>query len=1633
MISSDEKIRRIYIQEGFDEEPVGYDIGMIAENVDYALENGDYASLQLILENHFGSYVFTENGAHGIRYYNGNLSVMKIGPDGKPIIDPETGKYVWYNIPIGGGADLEIDGVLDPTVDPYKHTAKVYWIDPQDIMLDNQHTLVEWAGTRVVRKIGGYATNPDDPDAQILCDIERDNDEPDHGRNKHSTKETAILDTGADLPTGKLEYGQTYYYTFFTFKKLSNGDRKYSTGENVKKILIIPHEVVIEHVPYQNSEKEALPMYDETEKTPQFEYNTDPLAFTIDGDTSAINGRLATNPYYANFTPTIDYVWSDEICERYNVGPQETIPVPWRIRPQEINTPEITGPIDPEDSKITYTYSRNEFGGIEQGPTITFPELTPEDDNDDYDMVIFSDDKAKNANNYLLKAHLNNPNENDTNYIWKVSEVRDDVTKAWKIKTKLLPKPELKDSGMYDYTGETIEVQLNNYDPIYIKGENLSQINADSHPFKATFDLKNDESVDPNKNLKWEDESFDQIIINWSIIPKKITVPFITEPGTKLIYNTQPQDITPYISGYDEEYMTLINSQDKIKTDAGDYGLVFQLNNSLYYNYAWKDVPAEQIYLNQRVNWTIHKAENDEWTLDYPYKNGILPYNFSAGSTVIYNNKIHILGGDSSTTAYKNHYSYDGMAWTKEIDLPYNFYYGCAVVYNNRIHILGSGNSSYYTAHYSWAEGETEWKVETAIPYNFVWGCAIVYEDKIHIFGSSNNSSSSNYKNHFTWPETDENNNIVWKKQQNNLLYNTYYGGAVILNNTIYLVHGANTPYVSYLSDELDDNGNRKWKAAPSLVTGTATAASYNYTARMVVSYDNTIYCVYHDGQIRYLDANASSWVENSPVAITDIPITANTRPFFSNSNYAYQTASYYAGIVVYDNKIHILGGRTTSGTAASATIYHYECQKVNKESISTGRLSEWWMATLAPPYPCINGATILYKNKIHIFGGSNAQTYGSIRHYSFNGIKWKREIDIPYNFCQSRAVVWEDRIYLIGTYAATATTSATFNAYTQDSLTEPVEVTISDIRKACISIGSDENGNLDNYWRKETDLPQPFYDRGVVVYNDKIHLIGNCNTTAATYTTVYCYNQETKVWDDSTIRLVSNAYTYTDAIIQNDKIYAFGTWGSGTSCRATIYEYPSTTNSFVPVSSINGGGTASSYVGAKILFFDNKIHILGGASYSGQHISGAENVCGIIESTLPESLANCRQNELIYKDKILFFGKNNIYIYNNSAPSWSEYGIINIDTVEQKVFLNDIITIHNNKSTKNKVEFIIDEDQAELTDYCSPKIVNQTTLSFDLLRILYQTLTADKGQKSFKIKLNIIGDDNYNDCTKYIYINLIGVALESWAAATDKQIEILIKAKDYVDNEGHRLKIIRYVSGEKLPEEDFQLSNIWTIGEERAISHEAFSYIDNITIDTTTGQRIEATGTVARNIGNYKYILLDFRNDNIVGETEKVPIVAVGLKNMISKVAGDWKVANIYHRVNSQADPYTPWSTSLAKNFCDNMKKSFYLNYLVKERPQIGTLFLLSYDECRYFIDEDEEGKKYNNDVFEYYKDEETEAAKRIKRAAYGGSTGTAYAWWTRDRLSSNSYFYISNIGGAGNTADATLSTYVFSPAMYI
>lgn len=153
-----------------------------------------------------------------------------------------------------------------------------------------------------------------------------------------------------------------------------------------------------------------------------------------------------------------------------------------------------------------------------------------------------------------------------------------------------------------------------------------------------------------------------------------------------------------------------------------------------------------------------------------------LPYDFEEGDAVVLNDEIHILGTYNSytTTQQRNHYKWNGEAWTEVSRLPYACARNSAIVLNGEIHILGGSDSSQY--HYKW--NGSEWTEVSTLPIKYTNRIALVLENEIYILNASQC---------FKW------NGSAWA-EASQLIYSTHEASAVTLNNEIHCLGGENNP-----------------------------------------------------------------------------------------------------------------------------------------------------------------------------------------------------------------------------------------------------------------------------------------------------------------------------------------------------------------------------------------------------------------------------------------------------------------------------------------------------------------------------------------------------------------------------------------------------------------------------------------------------------------------------------------------------------------------------------------------------------------------------------------------------------------------------------------------------------------------
>ena len=221
----------------------------------------------------------------------------------------------------------------------------------------------------------------------------------------------------------------------------------------------------------------------------------------------------------------------------------------------------------------------------------------------------------------------------------------------------------------------------------------------------------------------------------------------------------------------------------------------------------------------------------------------VLPYIFSYLSVVIYEDELHVLGGNSTTNTY--HIKWDGTQWVTVSTLPIGND-GCAVVYdgeihlfsdtshygwdgtqwntytlpnvnmknghcvvNGNLHILGGTNNP--TMHYEW--NGSEWVSASTLPINFVDGSVVVYDDKINILSGTN---------HYEWDGTS------WTSVST--LPASFKYGDAFSSDKIYMIGCGESNDQSYLWD------GQEWTEGEEL--------NIPLVNGKVASLNNSIYCI---------------------------------------------------------------------------------------------------------------------------------------------------------------------------------------------------------------------------------------------------------------------------------------------------------------------------------------------------------------------------------------------------------------------------------------------------------------------------------------------------------------------------------------------------------------------------------------------------------------------------------------------------------------------------------------------------------------------------------------------------------------------------------------------------------------------
>ena len=140
--------------------------------------------VQLDIDTHEALSIYSEDGIHGLRYYQDVLSVYN------------TTTHEWVDVETGGGG-IPPSNVSNLSVKAGNTKLTVKWEDPGDTIIDGQ-VVCTWAGTKLVMKAGAYPTS--EKDGTVVVD--------------NQVKDT-YKTNGFEITS--LTNGTTYYFQLFPY------------------------------------------------------------------------------------------------------------------------------------------------------------------------------------------------------------------------------------------------------------------------------------------------------------------------------------------------------------------------------------------------------------------------------------------------------------------------------------------------------------------------------------------------------------------------------------------------------------------------------------------------------------------------------------------------------------------------------------------------------------------------------------------------------------------------------------------------------------------------------------------------------------------------------------------------------------------------------------------------------------------------------------------------------------------------------------------------------------------------------------------------------------------------------------------------------------------------------------------------------------------------------------------------------------------------------------------------------------------------------------------------------------------------------------------------------------------------
>lgn len=337
--------------------------------------------------------------------------------------------------------------------------------------------------------------------------------------------------------------------------------------------------------------------------TTEFDYNglqRTPIFTGFNSSYMVSSGEISATEA-GTYIATVSLKTENNFLYQWTDGSTDPLEFEWHINPIQIDIPTL--------SETVCYYGGSSYNSSTQKTSYAFryPSITGFDENiisqtgvsEGYKKTDGSFDKTEGqwyctsqwrVGKYYVKFSLNHPGS----CTWSDGTVND-IIYEWSIvrQVVLVSKPYLINSSFtYDGTEKTPVVTNGDLSGVILSGT-ISETAVGSYIITAS--IYRYSSDDDLIDYRWEDNSINDIELDWSIVGGSVSIPTIISDD--ILYNGSAQ--SPVISGFDNN--TMVKSGDLSKTAAGDYEITISLKDPD--SCTWED----GLISDKTLNWSIKK------------------------------------------------------------------------------------------------------------------------------------------------------------------------------------------------------------------------------------------------------------------------------------------------------------------------------------------------------------------------------------------------------------------------------------------------------------------------------------------------------------------------------------------------------------------------------------------------------------------------------------------------------------------------------------------------------------------------------------------------------------------------------------------------------------------------------------------------------------------------------------------------------------------------------------------------------------------------------------------------------------------------------------------------------------------